>query len=88
VAYTRKGDTLYAVYLAGADEKAPPAVVQMPAVRPVDGSEVRLLGCHEACPWTLSAEGLRVELPTAAREKPPCEHAWVFQVRGEMRGIK
>lgn len=85
VAYTRKGETLYAVYLAGEGETAPPTVVRMPSVRPADGSEVRLLGCNEACPWKLSAEGLRVEVPAAACQKRPCEHAWVFQVRGKTR---
>lgn len=58
----------------------------MPSLRPADGTEVRLLGYNEACPWKLSAEGLRVEVPATAREKPPCEHAWVFQVRGKTAG--
>jgi hypothetical protein len=83
VAYTQKGDSVYAIYLAGADETAPPAVVPMPSVRPGPGSEIRLLGCGQACPWNLSPEGLRVEVPAAARQTPPCGHAWVFQVRGK-----
>lgn len=83
VAYTQKGDALYAVYLAGEGETAPPAVVPMPSVRPAAGSEVRLLGCNEACPWKLLPEGLRVEVPASVREKPPSKHAWVFQVRGK-----
>lgn len=85
VAYTQKGDTMYAIYLAGDGESAPPAVVQMPSVRPELGSPIRLLGSDQVCPWQFSPEGLRVEVPTPARQTPPCEHAWVFVVRGKMR---
>jgi alpha-L-fucosidase len=82
VALTRKGETVYAIYLAADSETAPPSTVRMPSVRPQAGSEVRLLGHETPCPWKLSATGLEVEVPSAARAHPPGEHAWVFQVNG------
>jgi alpha-L-fucosidase len=82
VALTRKGEVAYAIYLAADGETAPPASVLMPSVRPQAGSEIRLLGHETPCPWELSADGLRVQVPSAAHTKPPCEHAWVFKVKG------
>ena len=82
VALTRKGGTIYAIYLAGEQEQAPPAQVRVPSLKPEAGSQVRLLGCDQPCGWRLADDGLQIDVPAAARSKPPCQHAWVFQVQG------
>jgi len=82
VALTSKGEALYAIYLAEKDTDVPPATVVVPSLRPKPNSEIRLLGHDEPCAWRLTPSGLTIDVPKSVRKKPPCEHAWVFKVRG------
>jgi alpha-L-fucosidase len=87
VALTRKGPVIYAIYLAGEKETAPPAQVTVPSLRPQAGSEIRLLGWRQPCAWRVTPAGLQIDVPASARENPPCQHAWVFQATGSTRPL-
>jgi alpha-L-fucosidase len=80
VALTRKGDVTYAIYLADADEVAPPVRISVPSIRPRSGAEVRLLGVHPKCDWRIVDDGLVIDIPSQAQVTPPCHHAWVFRI--------
>jgi alpha-L-fucosidase len=80
VALTRKGHVTYAIYLAEADETAPPAEISVPSLKPRPGAEIRLLGTEQKCDWKIGDKGLVIDVPTAAQVTPPCHHAWVFKI--------
>jgi alpha-L-fucosidase len=76
---TRKGTEIYLIYLADKDETKPPASLHIPAIR--SGKTVEMLGTRRPVGWSLDREhGLTIEVPESIRQKPPCEHAWVFAV--------
>jgi alpha-L-fucosidase len=85
VALTRKRHTVYAIYLAAAGEKSPPAVARVPTLSPQPGTEIHLLGIQQKCDWRLDGDGLVIDVPADARKTPPCRHAWVFKVPGAIR---
>ena len=80
VAFTHKGDHVYAIYLAGEGETSPPRQLRLRGLTPRKDSAIRLLGHGEACRWRTDAEGLQIDLPAEACARPPCAHAWVLQV--------
>ena len=80
ICLTRKGDVVYAIYLADDDETRPPERIRLASVRPREGSRVALLGCDEACRWSIDGDELVVDLPAAARAEPPCRYAWVMRI--------
>lgn len=75
IAYTSKGDSVYALVLAAEGAARPPATVVLSGVTPAPGSEVELLGAPDPVVWGLAAGGAEVTLP----EQLPCEHAWVLK---------
>jgi len=78
VCLTKKGDTLYAILLAGENETRPPESFVVPGVR--SAAAVRMLGVEAAVSAFPGSDGLVVRVPAAAREHPPCEHAWAFEI--------
>ena len=81
VALTRKGSVLYAIYLAGEQEQAPPAQLRLPFLRAKPEAQVRLLG-GEACRWQAADAGLQIDVPATARQNPPGQYAWAFRLSG------
>jgi len=79
VCMTKKGDKIYLICLAETGQAAPPAEVVFPAI--AKATAVRMLG-GSAAQWTAGAEGLKIAVPEAARQSPPCEHAWAWEVLG------
>jgi alpha-L-fucosidase len=76
---TKKGATVYLIYLANTDESAPPAKLLVPTI--VGGKAVRMLGTETPVSFAFDKEhGLTIELPKILRQHPPCEHAWTFAV--------
>lgn len=82
VCLTRKRTTgaVYAIYLAGEDESAPPATIVLDALRPAKGARVSLLGADVPLQWTAGGTGFSVEIPESIRNNPPCEHAWALEI--------
>lgn len=76
---TKKGTTIYLIYLANEDEVSPPLKLQMPVI--ANGGAVRMLGSETPIHYAFNPKsGLTIELPESIRRNPPCEHAWVFAV--------
>jgi len=76
VCYTSKGDSVYAIVLAGEGEERPPPVVELTGLQPADGSAVRLLGAEAALTWERAGDAARITLPDG---ELPCGHAWVLE---------
>lgn len=78
VAFTRRGDTVYAIYLLPDGDAAPPPQIRFVGPRPSAGAQVRLLGWKGAVPWRIDGQSVIVDVPPQAVANPPCEHAIVF----------
>jgi alpha-L-fucosidase len=79
VCLTKKGSTVYLIYLADKDESAPPARLLVPSI--TGGTAVRMLGTKTPVGSTFDRErGLTIEIPESIRQNLPCEHAWTFAV--------
>ncbi len=79
VCLTKKGTDIFAIRLARDGEDAPPAEITLPCVRKVGA--VSLLGFDGRVECATGTDGLRVTIPSSAREKPPCRHAWTLRLR-------
>ena len=81
VAYTRSMDgAVFAVYLAGEDEKVMPAQITLASISPAENASVVVLGTAKALKWEMQGNRLIVHIPRAIREHPPCDHAWTIKV--------
>lgn len=81
LSYTQSKDgSAYAIYLADADEKAPPAQVRLSTITPARDAIVTLLGAKESLKWEKKGKEIFVQLPESLRKNPPCEHAWVIKI--------
>ncbi len=79
--FTRRADgTVFAIYLAEADEAKPPASIMLYSQRPPAGARIEMLGVPGALKWEAVGKGMLVHLPAAALSKPPCRHAWVLKI--------
>lgn len=77
---TKKGDTIYAIYLAPEGQDALPAEIALPGIAQVGA--VRLLGSDAPVTSIVSETGLILRVPDEARTSPPCKHAWSFELNG------
>jgi len=80
VCLTKKAGTIYAIVLASEGQTAPPAEIEIPAVR--KAQTVRMLGADSPVEWQISEKRLVIHLPAEMRTAPPCRHAWSFEVTG------
>ena len=82
-AFTQKGNSIYAIYLADdveAQNLAPlPSEIRIESFQPAKGSKVHLLGYDKPLSWVKSGAGFTVKIPQALQQHPPCEHAWVIR---------
>ncbi len=80
VCLTKKGEKLYAIYLAEEGKTTPPERIQVPPIKAA--KSVKLLGSKTAVEWTATADGLSVIVPQDMRQLPPCPHAWAIEIEG------
>ncbi len=73
--FTRKGDTVYAAYVAAEGQMAPPPTLTIKGACPAEGATVRMLGVAEPLAWSCTDGGAKITMP----ERLPCEHAWVLK---------
>ncbi|MCC6858442.1 MAG: alpha-L-fucosidase, partial [Bryobacterales bacterium] len=83
VAFTRKGRTVYAIYLAEEGTERPPARIALRGFQPAAGARVRLLGSNAKVAWT--PEGSGVVIQTPAETAAPCRYAFVFKFEQALR---
>jgi alpha-L-fucosidase len=89
IRYTQKGDFAYAIELGNevlemeeADQypaSIPPAApYTIPGVKPMEDSQIKMLGSDEPLPWHMEGDDLVIErIP----DPLPCEHAWSFKIK-------
>lgn len=79
VRLTRGADgSVFAVYLADADEPILPAAVDVPGVHAAGDATVKLLGSEASLAWKDTAGGLRIQVPIGL--VPPTRWAWAFRI--------
>jgi alpha-L-fucosidase len=60
------------------NSKVPQAPYSVPYVKPVEGSEIYMLGCKKSLPWHMDGDKLIIdELP----DELPCDYAWAFKIK-------
>ena len=81
ICFTRgKGGEVYAIYLAGKDEKTLPTQVKVKGIQASAGTKVHLLGSRTSLKWHNDEEGLVITLPRALAQHPPSQYAWSFRI--------
>ncbi|MCC6445364.1 MAG: alpha-L-fucosidase [Armatimonadetes bacterium] len=77
IAYTRRGNTVYAIYLA---ENGLPEEIALSSLRPAAGSEVFLLGWEKPLKWRAEGGRAVAAIPQEARQSPPCRYAFALKM--------
>jgi alpha-L-fucosidase len=78
LAFTGRGETVYAIYLPEEGEEKLPARIAVPGFRAKPGAKVRLLGSDASIRWRPEGDGTVMELP--ANTAPPCKYAHTFKI--------
>lgn len=80
ICFTQQDDgTIYAIYLAKAEEVTLPASVHIASIVPEKNMKVQLLGWESDLLWEEFEGGIRILIPSTLQENQPCEDAWVFK---------
>lgn len=80
VAFTRRGKTVYAIYIVDSDSGALPDEISFTGPKPAQGSMVYMLGVPAPMSWETDANGqTNIKIPPDVRQAPPCGHAVVFR---------
>ncbi len=79
--FTQKSGDVYAIYLAGQDEKQMPKSVMVSTVKPSRDGEVYLLGHPNPLDWETNGTGFMINLPVELQMNPVCKDAWVFKFK-------
>ena len=82
VCFTSNPDgTIYAIYLAGPEERKIPPRINVKGFQPSKGSAIELLGTKGSLKWKSDGtSGFFIQVPPPLQNKPPCLHAWVFKI--------
>ena len=81
LAFTSKGDYVYAFYLPAENETKIPGRVAVETMCPVKNSEVFLLGYDKPLEWENNGKGIIINIPKSLQNNPPCQHAWTFTLK-------
>ncbi len=76
----KKNGTVYAIYLADADETRPPSKIWMSTYQPDPEAKMHLLGARENLHWQKVGKGFWVDIPESVRQNPPCRYAWTVKI--------
>jgi len=80
VVFTRKGRTVYAIYLPETENDGPPPQITFSSLHPRPGSAVRMLGVNRPLAWQTNAPGRTVvEVPATVRSAPPSRHGYTLE---------
>jgi len=80
IAFTKREDIVYAIYLPTESEKRLPEELAIPGVRPKAGSEIHLLGVDQALTWRSDGQGIAVRLPAEILSRPSDNHAFALRI--------
>ncbi|MBV6431063.1 MAG: hypothetical protein IANPNBLG_01185 [Bryobacteraceae bacterium] len=79
VAFTRKGKTVYAIYMAAEGESGLPSRIELSGLTLAPGTPVRLLGSDRTLRSGRDGETSVIEVPQGLRRSAPGKYAWVFR---------
>ena len=71
---------VYGIYLAVEGESIPPAVITVGQINPGTVAQVTMLGTTGDLEWEATGDGLKVRIPEAIRQNPPCNGAWALRI--------
>lgn len=85
VCLTRKGDTVYLIYLSEVAQMRPPYRVAVSNIQPAEGAEVSLLGRNLPLEWEKHGDGVVVHIPdfiasSIRGDYPYCRDAWTVKI--------
>lgn len=84
ICFTQKKDgAIYAIYLAGEDEKGLPPKVEIQSFKLSKSANILLVGVDRPLQWKSSGNGFVVEIPEQFQKVPPCKHAWALKISQE-----
>jgi len=73
IRFLRKNDYLFAI-----DLEEPQVPYEIPDVKPVRGSKIKMFGSNMSLPWHMDGDNLVIEeLP----DPLPCDYAWSFEIQ-------
>lgn len=79
IRFTTKGDTLYAISLSWPRKSlAIKSLGDASGLWSGDIADVQIIGYSGNLEWERTVDALNIHLP----DQPPCEHAFVFKIRG------
>jgi hypothetical protein len=76
--FTKKANTIYAIYQTGADEKQLPETAEIPLAGQQQVKSVSLLG--STAKLKVKAADGKLLATLSKTTTPPCEHAWVYKI--------
>ena len=58
-------------------------------IKPLKGSKVKLLGTNDLLNWTMTSEGIIIDIPVKYKEEKnrPCNAVYVFQFKGKAQDV-
>ncbi|SPE51195.1 Alpha-L-fucosidase [Verrucomicrobia bacterium] len=81
VVFTKKGKSVYAIYVTKTEGDCLPEQVTLSSIKPVAGTKIHLLGVRKPLRWeTDSAGTTTIIIPAATVKAPPCQHAFAFRL--------
>ena len=77
--FTKKLDTLFALYLKYDNQTRMPAQISFSSYLPRQNTNIYLLGYPYPLNYTIISNTLYIDIPLELQNNPPCRHAWVFK---------
>jgi len=79
--FTKKGNAVYAIYLADETETQIPQTITINSFHRTVSTKIYLLGYNKPLAFKRTgANGIEVIIPGKLRQNPPGKHAWVFKI--------
>jgi alpha-L-fucosidase len=81
IAFTQKGNFVYAFYLADSVETKLPSEISLTTFQPVAGSKLFLMGYRKPLNWKVINKGVVIDIPKELQAAPPCKNAWCLKFK-------
>jgi alpha-L-fucosidase len=81
VCYTKKDDTVYAIYLSNEGETGLPETITLPSINSDKITSIRLLENGAVLRWTESNQGVMIKIPKSYQKSLVGKYAWVIKIQ-------
>ena len=78
--FTKKNNTVYAIYLAGENEVLMPEKILISSFQKKPSTKIYLLGYDKPLTPDKNNNAISIPVPEKLRNNPPGKHAWVFKI--------